>query len=488
MLNRQTLSTLTQNSGGSVLDPNSNSSLLGSRSHRLEDDFRLQSASSSSVSSKGLAQAAIAPPPPLAASTAASTTSKYASSDVIADFNKDGYADVVWRNYSTSGAEAGKVVIWSMNGTTPTGSYTLPVAVIDPNWRIEGTGDFNGDGWSDIVWRYYGSNSADLGKIVVWTMNGFTPTGSVQVPFSVTDTNWSISGTGDFNRDSNADILWRNNVTGENTIWVMNRFTPVSSVSLPTITDTNWSTVGTGDFTRDGQVDILWRNAVTGENTLWRMSGTTAVASTAIASVTDTNWYIGGIGDFNQDGQADIFWHRHGSGENTIWRMDGTTPVLGTSVAPSVTGTDWRVGLRILNSGSPTPTGKADLQGTYFDVLLEPLFSGDFFTVDVDVSNVGTKSTNQSFRVSFYLSYNDTISTSDYFLGSTTIGALNTGGVASLNYGLSLPGFTSSFWAGSGTYYIGMVVDSGKDIDESNESNNSSRGNLLDYDSVFITV
>lgn len=486
MLNRQSLFQFTQNSGKSVLTVEPNSTLTGSGSNLLDDDFRFRSTSSSS--SGGLAQGTIAPPPSLSASTAASSNSKYASSDVIADFNKDGYADVVWRNYGTSGVEAGKVVIWSMNGTTPTGSYTLPVAVLDPNWRIEGTGDFNGDGWSDIVWRYYGNNSAELGKIVVWTMNGFTPTGSVQVPFSVTDTNWSISGTGDFNRDGSADILWRNNVTGENTIWVMNQFTPVSSVSLPTITDTNWTTVGTGDFTRDGQVDVLWRNTVTGENTVWRMSGTTAVGSTPIAAVTDTNWYIGGIGDFNRDGQADIFWHRHGSGENTIWRMDGTTPVLGTSVFPSVTGTDWRVGLRILNSGSPAPTGKADLQGTNFDVIFEPLFSGDFFTVDLSVSNAGTKSTNQSFRVSFYLSYNDTISTSDYFLGSTTIGAINAGSGTSFNYGLSLPGFTNFFWAGSGTYYIGMVVDSSKNIDESNENNNSSRGNLIDYDSVFITV
>jgi hypothetical protein len=43
------------------------------------------------------------------------------------------------------------------------------------NWHIQGTGDFNGDGKTDILWR------ADDGSVGIWEMNGlqFATTGIV---------------------------------------------------------------------------------------------------------------------------------------------------------------------------------------------------------------------------------------------------------------------------------------------------------------------
>ena len=35
----------------------------------------------------------------------------------------------------------------------------------------------------------------------------------------VADQNWKVVGTGDFNGDGKSDILWRNTSTGENAIW-----------------------------------------------------------------------------------------------------------------------------------------------------------------------------------------------------------------------------------------------------------------------------
>ena len=32
---------------------------------------------------------------------------------------------------------------------------------------------------------------------------------------------WKMSGIGDFNKDGNPDILWRNPSTGENLVWYM---------------------------------------------------------------------------------------------------------------------------------------------------------------------------------------------------------------------------------------------------------------------------
>jgi hypothetical protein len=53
--------------------------------------------------------------------------------------------------------------------------------VLDTDWRIAGTGDFNGDGQTDILWRNYGTGP-NQGMNHIWLMNGSVVTG--EVPFS----------------------------------------------------------------------------------------------------------------------------------------------------------------------------------------------------------------------------------------------------------------------------------------------------------------
>ena len=78
-------------------------------------------------------------------------------------------------------------VIWIMNGTTLQYVVSLPTEPID--WSIAGTGDFNGDGKSDIVWQ-----NTSTGQRLIWIMNGTTIQYVVNLPTEPTD--WSIAGTG----------------------------------------------------------------------------------------------------------------------------------------------------------------------------------------------------------------------------------------------------------------------------------------------------
>ena len=51
-------------------------------------------------------------------------------------------------------------------------------------WNIVGTGDYNGDGKSDLLWR------DNLGNTAMWFMNGVTVSSSVglgNIP-----TNWTV--------------------------------------------------------------------------------------------------------------------------------------------------------------------------------------------------------------------------------------------------------------------------------------------------------
>jgi len=201
----------------------------------------------------------------------------------------------------------------------PTTSVVLLDTVADTNWFLVGTGDFNGDGKVDILWR-----NNTTGQNIIWLMNGATRAGSADLP-SVTDPNWQIVGTGDFNADGKVDVLWRNISSGGNVVWLMDGMNYSSSVYLTTMPDPLWRIVGTGDFDRDGKVDILWRNATMGQNAVWYMNGTSYTGYAFLQPVADGNWLIMGAGDFNSDGKLDIIWRNVLTGQNAIWYLDGVT-------------------------------------------------------------------------------------------------------------------------------------------------------------------
>ncbi len=85
------------------------------------------------------------------------------------------------------------------------------------DWLLVGTGDFNGDGRHDMLWH----NEND-GRVVVWLMDqsGLNLQGGGLLPFAPT-LDWSVAGTGDFNGDGRDDIVWRNNNDGRVVPWLM---------------------------------------------------------------------------------------------------------------------------------------------------------------------------------------------------------------------------------------------------------------------------
>ncbi len=140
---------------------------------------------------------------------------------------------------------------------------------------------------------------------------------------------------------------------------------------------------------------------------------------------------------------------------------------------------------------SVTP-GNIDLSGSYFDVIQEPLEAGDSFDVDFEIQN--TESDNAGgFWADFYLSSDPIIDNSfnsdDILLDYQWIPSLagnSTTGILSQN--LILPDASDSFWTGDGTYYIGVISDALDGIVETDETNNASTGEFVDYDGVQITI
>src|SRR5262249_2684144 len=111
----------------------------------------------------------------------------------------------------------------------------------------------------------------------------------------------AFAATHDFNNDARSDILWRNTMTGQVVIWLLNGTTVLPTSGSPGSADPNvWFIVGQRDFNADGKADILWRNGLTGQTVVWLMNGTSIIGAGSLGSASFP-WAIFGIGDFNGD-------------------------------------------------------------------------------------------------------------------------------------------------------------------------------------------
>jgi len=289
--------------------------------------------------------------------------------------------DILWRH-----RDDGVFQIWRMTDAKITNRTTLvdevrkPMVGDDPSWSLVGTGDFHNDRKTDILWRHAGD-----GAFQIWRMDGARIASRSMVvdeqgkPMVGDDPSWHIVGTGDFDADGKADILWRHSGDGAFQIWFMDgarithRANVVDEQGKPMLgDDRSWSIVGTGDFTGDGKTDILWRHSGDGAFQIWFMDGAKITRRANVVDEQgkpmlgdDRSWSIVGTGDFNADGRTDILWRHRGDGTLQIWCMDGArithrpTVVDEQGVPMRTEDTSWRIvgtGRFPVQAPAPAPT------------------------------------------------------------------------------------------------------------------------------------
>ena len=204
-----------------------------------------------------------APPPPagitpLSGVPVTPTTFTGWTAITAGDFNGDAASDVLLQQGAGGPAE---IAFLNTSFGEPIGQVDAITAVTTPgaNWNAISSGDFNSDGYSDILWQ-----NSTTGALDVSLINGATGT-----PTAVGNPglNFTAVGTGDFNNDGNSDILLRNNTTGDAQIWLMNGTSQVGSpinVTGPGTTGAGWALVGAEDINKDGFSDLLWQNTTSG--------------------------------------------------------------------------------------------------------------------------------------------------------------------------------------------------------------------------------
>lgn len=217
-------------------------------------------------------------------------------------------ANLVLRN--NSGANQ----LWSLQGTSEVVQRNLP-SLGDANWRIVAHGDFNRNGQGDLLWRNFAT-----GAVRIWQVEG-TTVQTFDLP-TVSDFNWQIVGLADFDRNGSIDILWQNTRTEEPGVWLMDGTRFRTGVSMRSTGGGGWRIQGFGDFDRDGSLDLVWRNSK-GENALWLLNGTQIKQGIYLDSA-PTEWKMTAVGDFNGDGSPDLFWRNDRTGETGNWLYRGT--------------------------------------------------------------------------------------------------------------------------------------------------------------------
>ena len=170
-------------------------------------------------------------------------------------------------------------------------------------WSEIQVGDFNGDGRDDILGRASENGNWYLGES---TGLGFVTSRIGRLSRNFT---WVDLTTGDFNNDGTVDIAARNVVNGEWWIGMADNTDDTTLVNTyygrfsPNAT---WRDIQTGDFDGNGQLDIIGR--VDGRNEMWvaENDGTRFTAAYYGRFSTAVDWANFTVGNFTGDGADDI--------------------------------------------------------------------------------------------------------------------------------------------------------------------------------------
>jgi VCBS repeat protein len=253
----------------------------------------------------------------------------------IVDFNRDGFFDLLWHNRAD-----GRFSTWLMTGTqTFRGVSFTTSQVPDTNWELVGSGDLNGDGHSDLVWR----NKAD-GRISAWLMAGLQKYDAalLSIP-QVSNLEWRVRAVADVNGDGRADIFWQHQTQGLVAVWLMNGFTVLdgSLVQAPVISDLNWRLVGVTATSLDDRITLYWQHDGDGRLARWDVLQMTLRGASLTGTVVhDTDWKIRAMGDLDRDGIAEYIWQHQVDGRVVVWWSGSYANTVDLGAVPD---TNWQL-------------------------------------------------------------------------------------------------------------------------------------------------
>ncbi len=173
------------------------------------------------------------------------------------------------------------------------------------------TGDFNGDGKTDIILEGPGSQQDKI-RFANSAGNGFTIS-TFSFPSS------RQLAIADFNGDGEDDILFHSASGGQNEIWSGTASKSFNVNAVASMPGSYQHKPVAGDFDGDGYGDIYWQKTGTTNSQMWfgRADGGFDVAT----NVSNTSGQPF-VGDFNGDGRDDMYFYTPGTAQDTL-RLSG---------------------------------------------------------------------------------------------------------------------------------------------------------------------
>ncbi len=293
------------------------------------------------------------------------------------DFNGDGKTDIdyitdanghVFFNLAFSNGDG----TYSTVGWTPTTADNNPWPWLSGSNATWLTGDFNGDGRTDLAYIW---NNNGYAKIYIAFSNGdgsFNTT-SVETGWGYIDPSNSFWTTGDFNNDGNTDIAYLINSAGRGYTGFLTLLSNGDGSFNQNQFDISywpWITIGsnvtwlTGDFNGDGQTDfaMVWNSNGYVEVYIAFSNGDSSfsTASTepgwAWLDSSNRTWLAG---DFNGDGKSDLAY---------LWDYNGQTEIYsafsngdGSFAAQGSNGGNWIGSTEEWTTGDANGDGKTDI-------------------------------------------------------------------------------------------------------------------------------
>jgi hypothetical protein len=217
------------------------------------------------------------------------------------DYDRDGDADILLHNLELRVLE-----IWSLDGTS-VAKITPLAGDLGERWSVIGSGDYDGDGVSDILWREEGGNSRKRWRsggrhtIGVWFMEDLAVVDEVVLAEDISSS-FAFAGTGDYDGNGQSDLLWRRTWNGRIGVSLLDADLRLTSKTIERKTRVRHRVVGSGDFNGDGHTDILveytrgWTSAKKRLLRVFLMNGSRVLASHAVADLAP-GWYAVGVGE-----------------------------------------------------------------------------------------------------------------------------------------------------------------------------------------------
>ncbi|MET4726603.1 hypothetical protein ABIE09_000374 [Lysobacter enzymogenes] len=251
------------------------------------------------------------------------------------DLDGDRKSDLIWRQPAL-----GYLATWRMDGAARASGASYAVGSA---WRVVVSGDYNGDGRTDLVWT-------DGSNMQMWRNDGNGAyTG---LPMQAYPSGYRAVASADVNGDGKADLIWQDDSDYYLAVWLMDGASTVGGQAVR-LSSSCWIVLGAGDFDGDGRADLLLSDDLDLHMYFGQRDGRLVKSGLGVGSY-PRQWTLAGIGDADGDGRSDLFWRHAGAGYLAQWRMLGKYRSAGYSYP---VGGDWRV----LDVADHDGDGRADL-------------------------------------------------------------------------------------------------------------------------------